>query len=134
MTEAVTVPTTQFYTWSITAAPTNSMPQSSFRKGDIPLLLIHPIVWVIRHFWHRFCCEWYETDRSNPIYNPDLLGCGESDMPRSLYPRLIGLSSCNTFGDGGAKPVILLVQGALLPVAIALVHLQTEPIGYVSLF
>jgi len=25
------------------------------------------------------------------------------------------------------KPVILLVQGALLPVAIALVHLQTEP-------
>jgi len=100
-------------------------PNSSFRKGDIPLLLIHPIG-VGLSFWHRFCCEWYETDRSNPIYNPDLLGCGESDMPRSLYPPTDWAGSCNTFAVV-QKPVILLVQGALLPVAIALVHLQTEP-------
>jgi len=63
MTEAVTVPTTVLHMEHYRCA--YLCPNSSFRKG-IPLLLIHPIgVGLSRHFWHRFCCEWYETDRSN---------------------------------------------------------------------
>jgi len=43
MTEAVTVPTTQFYMEALPLRLRTLCPNSSFRKGDIPLLLIHPI-------------------------------------------------------------------------------------------
>jgi pimeloyl-ACP methyl ester carboxylesterase len=130
MTEAVTVPTTQFYTWRhYRCAYELYAPTHPSAKDGIPLLLIHPIgVGLSRHFWHRFCCKWYETGRSNPIYNPDLLGCGESDMPHVAYTPTDWAEQLQHFLETVVqKPVILVVQGALLPVAIALVHLQTEP-------
>lgn len=86
--------------------------------AGIPLLLIHPIgVGLSRQFWQRFCREWQDT----PIYNPDLLGCGESDMPHIAYTPSDWANQLQYFLENVVqKPVIVLVQGALLPVAIEL--------------
>jgi len=48
-------------------------------------------------------------------------------MPHVAYTPTDWAEQLQHFWRRGKKPVILLVQGALLPVAIALVHLQTEP-------
>jgi pimeloyl-ACP methyl ester carboxylesterase len=48
-------------------------------------------------------------------------------MPHVAYTPPTGLSSCKHFLETVVqKPVIVVVQGALLPVAIALVHLQAD--------
>ena len=50
-----------------------------------PLVLIHPIGVGLSHkFWQRFSDEWL-AQKSNLIYNPDLLGCGAGDMPAIAY-------------------------------------------------
>jgi pimeloyl-ACP methyl ester carboxylesterase len=123
------VPTspTQFYTWENYRCayevhqPTNATPEG------IPLLLIHPIgVGLSRQFWQRFCHEWYNTGHRNPIYNPDLLGCGESEMPRVAYTPGDWAKQLQYFLQTVVqKPVVVVVQGALLPVAIELI--QNEP-------
>lgn len=128
-TENGTVPPTQFYTWrNYRCAYEVHTPTHANVDECIPLLLIHPVgVGLSRHFWQRFCCEWLKTGRCNPIYNPDLLGCGESDMPRVAYTPADWAQQLQHFLQTVVqKPVILVVQGALLPVAIALVHLQTD--------
>jgi pimeloyl-ACP methyl ester carboxylesterase len=91
-----------------------------------PLLLIHPIgVGLSRRFWDRFCQEWYESGQTNPVYVPDLLGCGESDMPHAVYTPEDWADQLQDFMQIVIqKPVVLVVQGALLPVAIALVQRQ----------
>lgn len=130
MIEAVTVPQTQFYTWKDYRcayeffAPTHAAPQDS-----LPLLLIHPIgVGLSRQFWQRFCYEWYKSGRSNPIYNPDLLGCGESDLPHVAYTPTDWAGQLQHFLQTVVRsPVTVVVQGALLPVALKLVQLQTQP-------
>src|SRR6478609_1408440 len=83
---SLTPSSTQFYTWqNYRCAYELHQPPNTIPEG-IPLLLIHPIgVGLSRQFWQRFCREWYHTSRLNPIYNPDLLGCGESDMPHVAY-------------------------------------------------
>jgi len=75
---------------------------------------------LISAFWQRFCREWLKTGRCN--YNPDLLGCGRV-ICLMLHTNRLGSAVatllrrwCKTCDCGGA--------GALLPVAIALVHLQ----------
>lgn len=97
--------------------------------NSIPLVLLHPIgVGLSRYFWHRFCHQWHQTGHSNPIYNPDLLGCGESDMPRVAYTPADWAQQLQYFLQTIIKqPVILLAQGAELVVALALVEMQTEP-------
>lgn len=128
--EAGIVSPTQFYTWrNYRCAYEVHSPTHSTSDRGIPLLLIHPIgVGLSRHFWQRFCREWYETGRCNPIYNPDLLGCGESDMPHIAYAPLDWAEQLQHFLQTVVqKPVVVVVQGALLPVAIALVNLQSEP-------
>ncbi len=120
--EAQRVSTTH-YTWSgyRCAYEVHVPPDASLNEGT-PLLLIHPIgVGLSRHFWQRFCREWFQTGHRNPIYNPDLLGCGESDMPHIAYSPVDWAEQLHYFIQTVVqKPVILLVQGALLPVAIAL--------------
>jgi pimeloyl-ACP methyl ester carboxylesterase len=94
----------------------------------IPLLLIHPIgVGLSRNFWRRFCRAWEEKGHGNSIYSPDLLGCGESDMPHVAYTPTDWAEQLQHFLQTVVqKPVIVVVQGALLAVAIELVKQQTE--------
>lgn len=123
----MTASPTQFYTWqNYRCAYEIHQPNNSTPEG-IPILLIHPIgVGLSRKFWQRFCREWYQTGHRNLIYNPDLLGCGESDMPHVAYTPNDWAEQLHQFLQTVVqKPVIVLVQGALLPTAIKLV--QKEP-------
>ena len=129
MTQIVTAPNTQFYTWKNYRCAYDRY-TSEVREGQdsTPLLLIHPIgVGLSRRFWHRFCDAWYQSERTNPIYNPDLLGCGESDMPHVAYiPADWAFQLQHFLQTVIQKPVTLIVQGALLPVALELVQMQTQ--------
>ncbi len=130
-TEEVTadLPTSLFYNWQGYRCAYELHSPSNSTASGIPLVLLHPIgVGLSRYFWHRFCREWRHTGQDNPIYNPDLLGCGESEMPRAAYTPADWAEQLQYFLQTIVKkPVILLVQGAELPVAIALVQRQTEP-------
>ncbi|MBD2664342.1 hypothetical protein B6N60_01105 [Richelia sinica FACHB-800] len=115
----------QFYTWqNYRCAYEVHQPKNTSSTGT-PLLLIHPIgVGLSRLFWQRFCREWYQTNHQNLIFNPDLLGCGDSDTPCKAYKPIDWAEQLQYFLQTVVKqPVILIVQGALLPVAIELVKL-----------
>ncbi len=118
-----------FYTWNNYRCGYAVHTSPNAINSQVPLLLIHPIgVGLSRHFWERFCSEWFKTGGSNLIYNPDLLGCGESENPRIAYTPHDWAEQLQYFLQTEIKkPVILVVQGALLPVAIALINLQKEP-------
>ncbi|MFN6569006.1 alpha/beta hydrolase [Dendronalium sp. ChiSLP03b] len=121
----------QFYTWhNYRCAYEIYQPNHSTPEG-IPLLLIHPIgVGLSRQFWQRFCGEWYTTDRRNPIYNPDLLGCGESDMPHVAYTPKDWAKQLHYFLQTVVqKPALVVVQGGLLPVALELVQKEANLIA-----
>ncbi|MGF1495119.1 MAG: alpha/beta fold hydrolase [Microcoleaceae cyanobacterium] len=92
--------------------------------GKLPLLLVHPIgVGLSNRFWHRFCHRWQQQDYGNPLYSPDLLGCGESDMPTVAYYPQDWADQLNFFLKTVIQqPVVVVVQGALLPVAIAMIQ------------
>jgi pimeloyl-ACP methyl ester carboxylesterase len=131
-TEDVTapLPPSQFYIWrDYRCAYELYSPKDSTAESGIPLVLLHPIgVGLSRYFWHRFCQEWCQSGHNNPIYNPDLLGCGESEMPRIAYLPNDWAEQLQYFLQTVVKkPVILLAQGAELTVALALVQKQTEP-------
>jgi pimeloyl-ACP methyl ester carboxylesterase len=130
MSETAAIPSTQFYTWKNYRCAYEHYARAVPEVQDsTPLLLIHPIgVGLSRRFWHRFCHAWYRSDRTNAIYNPDLLGCGESDMPHVAYTPGDWANQLQHFLQTVIqKPVTLVVQGALLPVALELVQLQTQP-------
>lgn len=118
---------TQFYNWKDYRCAYEIAKQSSDSE-DIPLVLIHPIgVGLSRQFWRRFCQEWLQKGYKNPIYNPDLLGCGESDMPRVAYRPADWAKQLQHFCQTVVqKPAIVVVQGALLAAAIKLTQLQEE--------
>ncbi|MEM9927788.1 MAG: alpha/beta hydrolase [Cyanobacteria bacterium P01_D01_bin.50] len=119
-----TTSSSKFYTWRNfrcayhICTPINSTPEG------IPLLLIHPIgVGLSGKFWQRFCDQWYFKGNRNLIYNPDLLGCGESDMPRIAYTPKDWAEQLQYFIKTVVqKPVALVVQGALFPIAIELAN------------
>ncbi len=120
---------TQFYVWKqYRCAYDIYSPDSETSADAISLLLIHPIgVGLSRHFWHRFCRQWLQSGHLQQIYNPDLLGCGESDMPHIAYKPEDWAEQLHYFLETVVqKPTVLIVQGALLPVALALVHRQAE--------
>ncbi len=130
MTQTAAIPSTQFYTWkNYRCAYEHYSPSVREARHSTPLLLIHPIgVGLSRQFWYRFCDVWYKKGHNNPIYNPDLLGCGESDMPYIAYTPTDWANQLQNFLQIVIqKPVNLVVQGALLPVALELVQLQTQP-------
>ncbi|MEH1896777.1 MAG: alpha/beta hydrolase [Nostoc sp.] len=112
----------QFYTWQNYRCAYEVLQPNNTTSEGIPLVLIHPIgVGLSRQFWQRFCHEWYNSGQRNSIYNPDLLGCGESDMPHLAYTPSDWAEQLQHFLQTVVqKPVILVVQGALLPVALAL--------------
>ena len=126
-TEDVTgsFPPSEFYTWGSYRCAYELYPSEySTPDNSIPLVLLHPIgVGLSRSFWHRFCREWRQKGYDNPIYNPDLLGCGESDMPRAAYTPADWAEQLQYFLQTVVKkPVILLVQGAELTLALALLQ------------
>ena len=130
MLQTAEIPSTQFYVWkNYRCAYEHYSPEVGEAHNSTPLLLIHPIgVGLSRRFLHRFCNSWYQSGCTNPIYNPDLLGCGESDMPHIAYTPADWAAQLQHFLQTVIqKPVILVVQGALLPVALELVQLQTQP-------
>lgn len=128
MSQTATIANTQFYTWKNYRCAYKYYAPTSKAVASTPLLLIHPIgVGLSRRFWHRFCHAWDQSG-TNPIYNPDLLGCGESDMPHIAHTPTDWANHLQHFIQTVVqKPVIIVVQGALLPVALELVQLQTQP-------
>ncbi|MDF5710304.1 MAG: alpha/beta hydrolase [Nostoc sp. S4] len=123
-TADLTASPSQFYTWqNYRCAYEVHQPNNTIPEG-IPLLLIHPIgVGLSRQFWQKLYHEWYNYGQRNLIYNPDLLGCGESDMPHVAYTPSNWAEQLQYFLQTVVqKPVIVVVQGALFPVAIQLVQ------------
>ncbi|GAX36873.1 alpha/beta fold hydrolase [Nodularia sp. NIES-3585] len=130
-TVKITISPTQFYTWqNYRCAYEVYQPANSTNEG-LPLLLIHPIgVGLSRQFWQRFRSQWYRKGDQNSIYNPDLLGCGESDMPHVAYNPQDWAEQLDYFLQTVVKKsVVIVVQGALLPVAIELVQRQSNLIA-----
>ncbi len=128
-TEPLTaLPASQMYTWQGYRCSYELYPASeATTDNNIALVLLHPIgVGLSRYFWHRFCSQWHQLGYGNSIYNPDLLGCGESEMPRAAYTPADWAQQLLYFIKTVVKkPVILLAQGAELTLALAL--LQQEP-------
>lgn len=120
--------TTKYYTWQNYRCAYQAIADNETSTSYPPLLLIHPIgVGLSGKFWQRFCQIWQEKGYKNPIYNPDLLGCGDSAMPHLAYYPIDWAEQLNYFIQTVIKqPVILVVQGALFPVAIKLVGLQNQ--------
>jgi pimeloyl-ACP methyl ester carboxylesterase len=121
----LTASPTQFYTWQNYNCAYEVHQPINVEVSGVPLLLIHPIgVGLSRQFWQRFCCEWYNKNHSNIIYSPDLLGCGESDRPKKAYTPVDWAKQLQYFLETVIqKPVIVIAQGALFPVAIELFKL-----------
>ncbi|MBD3882056.1 alpha/beta hydrolase [Phormidium tenue FACHB-886] len=122
-------PQTQFYTWQgHTCAYEVWLPAIETESKPVPLLLLHPIgVGLSRRFWDRFIRAWREAGHPQSIYNPDLLGCGESAKPHIAYTPEDWAAQLEYLIDTVIQqPVILVVQGALFPVAIALAQRQAS--------
>lgn len=121
-------PSTQFYTWKGYRCAYEVHESPDQKQNATPILLIHPIgVGLSRRFWDRFCAAWFASGNPNPIYNPDLLGCGESDMPHVAYTPQDWAKQLQYFLETVVQePAIVIAQGALFPVAIALAQLQNE--------
>ena len=113
MTQTTATLNTQFYTWkNYRCAYEHYSPDVREDRHSTPLLLIHPIgVGLSRRFWHRFCKDWYRNGHTNPIYNPDLLGCGESEMPYIAYTPADWAAQLQHFLQTVIQsPVTLVVQ------------------------
>ncbi|WP_072620869.1 alpha/beta fold hydrolase [Spirulina major] len=111
---------TLFHPWqSYTCAYDRHLPPNGDPQGP-PIVLVHPIgVGLSRQFWHRFITAWYDHGHRNAIYNPDLLGCGESSMPRAAYTPADWARQLQTLVDTVIQePVIVIIQGALAPVGL----------------
>ena len=119
----------QFYSWQgFRCAYTISTANNSLSKTPA-LVLIHPIgVGLSGIFWQRFIEAWLAQNPGSVVYNPDLLGCGESEMPSVAYYPVDWASQLKYFLETVVqKPVILVVQGASFPIAIKLVQQPPEP-------
>ncbi len=120
---------TLFYQWkNYRCAYDVYHPTTVTPDNSIPLVLIHPIgVGLSRVFWQRFCESWCKSGNSNPIYNPDLLGCGDCEMPAvACHPDDWAAQLQFFLETVVKKPAIVLVQGALLSVALALAKIDQE--------
>jgi pimeloyl-ACP methyl ester carboxylesterase len=122
---------TQFYNWQNYRCAYKVHQSDKSHAEGIPLLLIHPIgVGLSGKFWQRFVSECFNQGYCHLIYNPDLLGCGESDKPHVAYTPKDWAEQLKYFLQNIIqKPVIVIVQGALLAVALELVQLESNLIA-----
>jgi pimeloyl-ACP methyl ester carboxylesterase len=130
-------PEPQFYIWQgyncayeawTADLKTDSEAQANAQTDQPPLLLLHPIgVGLSRHFWDRFIRAWRAAGHPQQIYNPDLLGCGDSDKPHVAYKSEDWAAQLEFLIQTVIqRPVVLIAQGALFPAAIALIQRQTN--------
>lgn len=114
----------QFYSWHDFRCAYRVFGSNQASASATPLVLIHPIgVGLSSAFWQRFIDQ-FVSQNSATIYNPDLLGCGECDMPSVAYYPLDWAQQLQHFIKTVVKqPVILVVQGASFPIAIKLTQL-----------
>lgn len=114
----------QFYSWKNFRCAYTVYNSHNETSETPALLLIHPIgVGLSGIFWHRFIEDWLSQNPDSVVYNPDLLGCGASDMPSVAYYPIDWAAQIQYFLETVVKkPAILVVQGALFPVAIKLVQ------------
>ena len=112
------IPATKYYQWQNYKCAYTSY--NTDCVSEYAIVLIHPIgVGLSGIFWHRFLSAQNESSVKIPIYNPDLLGCGASDLVRIAYDPKDWANQLNFFIDKIIKkPVILVVQGASFPIAI----------------
>ncbi len=120
----------QIYAWRDYRCTYDVVPESD--AAGVALLLIHPVgVGLSRQFWYPFCQAWSDSGYSGSLYLPDLLGCGDSSMPAVAYTPEDWADQLLHFLTTVVQwPVVLVVQGALLPVAIALTQ-KAETTGLV---
>jgi len=99
--------------------------------SQTPLLFIHPVgVGLSGRFWDRCLTVWQKMGGDRPCYVPDLLGCGESAMPHvAYYPEDWAAQLHHFITTVIGQPIILVVQGALFPVAMELVSRGSKHIG-----
>lgn len=118
-----------FYRWQGFLCAYQVSTKGSPQSTTPALLLIHPIgVGLSGIFWHRFIDTWLEQNDNSIVYNPDLLGCGASDMPSKAYYPLDWADQLKYFIETVVKrPIVLVVQGALFPVAIKLIQQPPVP-------
>ena len=92
------------------------------------LVLIHPIgIGLSGRFWQPFVKAWLAQNPHSVVYNPDLLGCGASDMPPVAYYPVDWAEQLQYFLENVVqKPVILVVQGASFPIAIELLQKESS--------
>jgi pimeloyl-ACP methyl ester carboxylesterase len=112
----------EFYTWQNHRCAFEKVPG----QGSPALLLIHPIgVGLSQQFWQPFIEQWMATNRPRAaVYSPDLLGCGESDLlSRAYRPQDWAEQLAYFIEQVAQESVVLVVQGALLPVAVRLMEL-----------
>jgi len=104
-------------------------PTATGQTSPIALLLIHPIgVGLSRRFWDRFCQQWQGRNTLETIYNPDLLGCGESALPRVAYtPEDFAAPLKELIETVIKKPVVVISQGASFPITLALLAMKPSP-------
>lgn len=96
--------------------------------ASTPLLLIHPIgVGLSSRFWDRIIRCWKASDPSAELLAPDLLGCGAAPCPEQpLTPEDWANPLLSLLRERGAQPVVLVSQGASLPIALAIQALAPE--------
>ena len=111
-------PPKQYYQWNKYKCAYTSY--NTDATSEYAIVLIHPIgVGLSGIFWQRFLTAQETSPVKMPIYNPDLLGCGASDLERIAYDPKDWASQLNYFIENIVKkPVILVVQGASFPIAI----------------
>ena len=90
--------------------------------ASTPLLLIHPIgVGLSSRFWDRFIRCWKASDPSAELLAPDLIGCGAAPCPEQpLTPEDWANPLLSLLRAQGSQPVVLVSQGASLPIALAI--------------
>ncbi|AFZ35012.1 alpha/beta hydrolase fold protein [Stanieria cyanosphaera PCC 7437] len=117
------------YSWKNFDCAYQFYPSQHQQSENLALLLIHPIgVGLSGVFWQRFISAWQQQEQSYSIYNPDLLGCGKSEMPHLAYFPEDWAAQLKYFLETVVKqPVVLVVQGALFPVALELVNDPMQP-------
>lgn len=115
----ISAPPLQAYRWQTYQCVYEHYPAQN-ETDQAPLVLVHPIgVGLSRRFWGRFCQAWFDLGGTAAIYNPDLLGCGDGDLPHvAFYPEDWADQLGQFFEVIVKRPAVLVVQGALMPVAV----------------
>lgn len=122
-TSATTGAPPQYYTCWDTYRCAYSRHGSPDQPQSPALLLIPPIgVGLSRHFWDRFIHIWLAEKAPQPLYAPDLLGCGDSDMPRAACTPEDWAEQLKIMVEQVIQGAVVVVsQGASLPIALELI-------------